>query len=186
MGFRRCVAAVMLAAGLGQAQAACWADRNVENAQIRQFDILLMVSALRCQVRGVDFVTDYNAFVIRNRPILVGANDEILKHFNSELGGKAALGAYDRMSTGMANQFGNGGGFDDCEALRVMVRSATPVDTPATRDALLGQAQRSGMDPLLPGARCAIAAAPAPAVPVSSAAGIAPLAVAATVTGPIQ
>lgn len=135
--------------------APCWSARAVEAAQIRQFDIMLMVSALRCQVKGTDIVADYNAFVRSNRAVLVGANEEILRHFNAALGGRAALNAYDRLGTAMANQFGNGGVSEDCETLRSIAREAAATSMAPSRDRLLGAAQRVGMEPDLPGAPCA-------------------------------
>lgn len=143
------------------AVAGCWQSRDVENAQIRQFDIMLMVQALRCQVKGVDFVKDYNAFVIANKPILVSGNDAILRRFNQELTGKAAYAAYDRFSIGLANQFGNGGPVDDCLMVRAMVWAATPGGGGGSREALLGHAQRAGMDLAVPGGRCPMAQAQA-------------------------
>jgi hypothetical protein len=141
--------------------AACWNARTIEAAQIRQFDIMLMVSALRCQVKGVDFVADYNAFVRSNRSVLVGTNAEILRHFNAEMGGRAALTAYDRLGTAMANQFGNGGVSEDCETLRAIAREATATYAPPSREQLLGAAQQVGMEPTLPGAPCATVVAEA-------------------------
>lgn len=133
---------------------ACWNSRTIEAAQIRQFDIMLMVSALRCQVKGVDFVSDYNSFVRSNRPVLVKMNEEILRHFNTAMGGKAALTAYDRLGTAMANQFGNGGVSDDCETLRSIAIEASAINIAPSRERLLGAAQRVGMEPILPGAPC--------------------------------
>jgi len=156
MNIGRVVGALALCCGMAaQAHAACWDARTIEAAQIRQFDIMLMVSALRCQVKGVDLVPDYNAFVRSNKPTLIGANEEFLRHFNAGMGGRAALDAYDRFGTVMANQFGNGGVSEDCETLRSIVRDATAGDMASTRDRLLGAAQRVGMEPPLPGGQCA-------------------------------
>jgi hypothetical protein len=84
----------------------------------------------------------------------VGTNAEILRHFNAEMGGRAALTAYDRLGTAMANQFGNGGVSEDCETLRAIAREATATNAPPSRERLLGTARRLGMEPTLPGAPC--------------------------------
>lgn len=149
-----------MTANTGAGAATCWDQRSTEAAQIREFDIMLMVSALRCQVKGTDFVADYNRFVTGNKPVLVAVNDELRRHFNEELGGKAALDAYDQMSTAMANHYGNGGGMDeDCDALRAIVVAATGMES--SRDFLLANAQRVGVDPVLAGGRCAVVVAAA-------------------------
>lgn len=158
MKIKRLTGALALLCGVaGQAQAeSCWDQHLVEAAQIRQLDIMLMVSTLRCQVKGVDFVPEYNAFVVSNKTMLVANNDELLRHFNASMSGRAAYDAYDRFSTGMANQFGNGGGQpEDCETLRAMTVAATATGAAvSSRESLLGQAQRAGMDLAVPGGRC--------------------------------
>ncbi|MFT3968620.1 MAG: hypothetical protein QM690_22365 [Sphingobium sp.] len=158
------------AASTGAQAEACWNQRAVEAAQIREFDIMLMVSALRCQVKGTDFVADYNRFVTGHKTTLVSVNDEIRAHLNVEMGGKAALDAYDRLSTSMANRYGNGGGMEeDCEGLRAIAVNAAASGAESTRALLLAHAQRVGVDPALAGGRCAVlvaenqAAVPAPA-----------------------
>lgn len=157
-------AVALVACLVTPAQAACWQQQEVEAAQIREFDIMLMVSALRCQVKGQDFVADYNAFVVSNRPVLVSVNDTLLRHFNTAQPGKAALAAYDSFGTTMANQFGNGGGMsEDCAELRAMAVAATAsADAPSSRERLLGAAQRAGMEPGLPGGRCGLTYAALP------------------------
>ncbi|WP_443971060.1 hypothetical protein [Sphingobium sp. CR28] len=151
----RSIAGVPMLIGLAQPALAqsCWHERVTEAAQVRQFDIMLMVSALRCQAKGVDIVPDYNSFVVRHRATLTVLNDQIRAHMNGYMGGRAALDAYDRFGTVMANQFGNGGAVTDCEELRAMARDAATM--PSSRESLVALAPRNGMEPPLPGQRCA-------------------------------
>lgn len=159
---KRIIGWVALASGMmastGAQAASCWDQRAVEAAQIHEFDIMLMVAALRCQVKGTDFVPDYNRFVSGNRAALVGANDEIRAHLNAGMGGKAALDAYDHISTAMANRYGNGGGvYEDCAGMRGLIVNATPAGAAdATRAFLVANAQRVGVDPELDGGRCPV------------------------------
>lgn len=150
----RGIAGIAMLIGIAQPALAqsCWHDRVTEAAQVRQFDIMLMVSALRCQAKGVDIVPDYNAFVVQHRTVLTILNDQIRAHMNGYMGGRAALDAYDRFGTVMANQFGNGGAVTDCEELRMMARNAAIM--PSSRESLVALAQRNGMEPPLPGQRC--------------------------------
>lgn len=171
-----------IAGNTGAQAQSCWDQQAVEAAQIREFDIMLMVSALRCQVKGVDFVADYNRFVVGNKAVLVGANDQIRGHFNTAMGGKAALDAYDQMSTAMANRYGNGGVSDDCETLRAIATGATVATPESTRAFLLANAQRVGMDPALSGGRCAMLVAAAPVAP----APVVPVAIAPVEALPVQ
>lgn len=143
-------------------QAQCWQQPSIEAAQIREFDIMLMVSALRCQVEGVDFVADYNRFVSGNHAVLVAANDELIRHFNAVMGGQDALDAYDRMEVAMANRHGDDGSVgNDCAELRTMAILATVAPFDSTQAFLLASAQRVGMDPPLPGGPCGVVIADA-------------------------
>lgn len=151
--------------------AACWNRTVTEAAQIRQFDIMMMVSTIRCFRKGVDFSNDYNQFVKGKRAVLRAVGDEIIRHMNGTMGGKAALAAYDRFSVVMANQFGDGVEGLECEDLRVLVAEAN--QAVASRDHLVGLAQRAGMEPPLPAPRCET---PAPSTVIASAAPIAPIA----------
>jgi hypothetical protein len=169
MRLRRLISGLALGAAMASPVQAngCWDRYSVEAAQIRQFDIMLMVSSLRCQLKGVEFVRDYNAFVVSNRAVLIGANDAVLRHFNSGMGGQAALTAYDRFSTAIANSFGNADTAPDCATIKEMVIAATASDGLSTRERVLGWAQQAGMDPVLAEGRCELqTAAIDPAQPV--------------------
>lgn len=169
-GFKRTVAAVAMStvAVCGPAQAQrCWNQPLVEAAQVKEFDIMLMVSVLRCQSRGLDFSASYNRFVASHREAIRAVGSELLKEFNASVGGKAAYTAYDKLGVVMANKYGNGVEGVECSDFQAMVAEAEA--SPAGRAELLQIAQRLGVDPSLPAPRCvAEAAAPAGAAVTAS------------------
>lgn len=135
------------------AQAAtCWSTQAVEAAQVRDFETMLMVSALRCRNTGMNFLSDYNAFIRGKRTALTQVNDELRAHFRKAAAGKAALDAYDRFATQLANSYGAGAAGLDCADLASLMRAANAA--PATRAALVTLAQRAGAEPKLPNNSC--------------------------------
>jgi len=169
VGFRGFVRTVVtgamvaaMAAVPAQAQR-CWNQTLVEAAQVREFDIMLLVATLRCQAKGVDLSSSYNGFVAAHKPVLKAVGDELLRELNASLGGTAALKAYDSMSVTMANKFGQGIEGLECSDFQAMIAEGRAVRS--TRADLLALAQRAGADPALPAPRCAVvaqaAAAPA-------------------------
>jgi hypothetical protein len=100
------------------AQAACWSADQISAAKVREFETVLMVSALRCRGGGV--LASYNTFVRGSRPALTEANDQLRAHFDADGSG---LNGYDRYVTSLANRYGAGGGFD-CNEAADMLRSA--------------------------------------------------------------
>jgi hypothetical protein len=155
---------LMSAQAQAQAQAQrCWAPALVEAAQIKEFEIMLMVATLRCQARGTDLSTSYNRFIAAHRPALRAVGEEIVRALGRSHGGKAALRAYDRLGVLMANRYGNGIPGLECEDFRLMIAEAET--TPQGRGGLVGLARRAGMDPTLPAPRCAPPATMAAAAP---------------------
>jgi hypothetical protein len=147
-----CLALLAFANAQPAFAAACWKRASAEAAQVKQFDIMLMVSTLRCHGKGVDFADDYNRFVIAKRPVLRGVGEEIVLRFKGAMTAKAALDAYDKMGVVMANKYGNGVAGMDCEAIRGVLGMAN--DAQATRADLLLLAQRTGIVPELPDGSC--------------------------------
>jgi hypothetical protein len=90
------------------AQAGCWSKEAVAAAKIREFETMLMVSALRCRNGGRDFLARYNQFVREGRPVLTQVNDMLRTQFTSELGAGRGLNAYDGFVTSIANRYGAG------------------------------------------------------------------------------
>ncbi|WP_197707425.1 hypothetical protein [Sphingobium sp. LB126] len=151
---RKLIAAALAATmPLAPATAAtCWKQTAVEAAQIRDFEMMLMVSALRCRATGNDFLAGYNRFIREKRDTLTQVNDELRDHFRSAVGPVGALGAYDNYVTGLANVYGAGAEGLACRDLQSITDAANAL--PPTRSALLELADAAGISPHLSGARC--------------------------------
>lgn len=151
---KKLVAAVIAATmPLASASAAtCWKPIAVEAAQIRDFEMMLMVSALRCRSTGSNFLAAYNRFIREKRDALTQVNDELREHFRSVAGPVGALGAYDNYVTQLANVYGAGADGLACRDLQSITDAANAL--PATRSALLELADAAGVTPHLSGARC--------------------------------
>lgn len=132
--------------------ASCWKKTAVEAAQVRDFEMMLMVSALRCRATGSNFLPAYNRFVQEKRAALTQINDELREHFRSVVGPVGALGAYDNYVTGLANLYGAGAEGLACRDLQSITDAANAL--PPTRAALLELADAAGISPHLSGARC--------------------------------
>lgn len=146
------IAAVM---PLAPASAApCWNKVAVEAAQIRDFEMMLMVSALRCRATGSNFLASYNRFIREKRDALTQVNDELREHFRSVAGPVGALGAYDNYVTGLANVYGAGAEGLGCRDLQSITDAANALAP--TRSALLELSDAAGITPHLSGARCGV------------------------------
>lgn len=132
--------------------ATCWKTTAVEAAQIRDFEMMLMVSALRCRATGNNFLPAYNRFIREKRDTLTQVNDELREHFRSVVGPVGALGAYDNYVTGLANVYGAGADGLACRDLQSITDAANALQP--TRAALLELADAAGITPHLSGARC--------------------------------
>lgn len=146
-------AAIAASMALAPATAAtCWKTSEVEAAQIRDFEMMLMVSALRCRATGNNFLASYNRFIREKRDTLTQVNDELREHFRSAVGPVGALGAYDNYVTGLANSYGSGAEGLACRDLQSITDAANAL--PPSRSALLELADAAGISPQLSGARC--------------------------------
>lgn len=150
-------AAMAAALTMTPARAACWSPAAVEAAQVRDFETMLMVSALRCRLVGTDFLPDYNRFIREKRAALVQINDELRGQFRTIAGAGGALNAYDRYVTSIANSYGAGAQGLACSDFQSLVAAANA--QPATRAGLVAIAQRASADPRLPGSRCGMTVA---------------------------
>jgi hypothetical protein len=146
-------AALLAVFSSGAAQAAgCWSDQAYADAQVREFETMLMVSALRCRLGGADFLADYNHFVRISRPALAAVNDRLRIQFDNGHGKRAALDAYDRYVTSIANRYGAGSEGLNCADLASITRAALAANGSAETLKLL--AERAGAHPDVPGIRC--------------------------------
>ena len=114
------LAAGCLAIALASPAAASDSAQEAEN--VRKLDIMLMVSSLRCRYGAYDFRADYQRFSERHMPTLTRAYDTLHRDFARVHGHGEAKRALDRISVGMANQYGQGHPWLDCSDLREATR----------------------------------------------------------------
>ena len=113
-------ASAMLAAMPAPALAATPADiAQAEN--LRKLDIMLMVTSLRCRKGADDFQADYNDFAAK-RVVMMKAAYQTLKRGHASLGERGARREMDKISTGMANRYGLGHPWLQCDQLKAVTR----------------------------------------------------------------
>lgn len=93
--------------------------QDSEAEQLRRLDIMLMVTALRCRNGEADFQADYNRFSARHLATMNGAARELRAQYGS---GQQAVRRLDRLSTTMANRYGLGHPWLECEQLQQVTR----------------------------------------------------------------
>jgi hypothetical protein len=141
----RAMAGVLCASvAITSAQAKCWSEPEAAAAQLRDFETMLMVSALRCRLSGRNFLADYNRFVVKARPALTAAN-EVLR-------ARMGLDGYDRYITSLANRYGAGADGLACRDMASILSAAEAERGSATGLARL--ARDAGANPSLSGGRC--------------------------------
>lgn len=108
---------VALAAMVAIAGAPASADEGVESAhRLRTFDIMLMVTSLRCRSGSDDFRRDYESFAATHLDSLNNAGAVLRR----QLGGERSDRALDRMGVRIANSFGEGHPWLECGDLKRM------------------------------------------------------------------
>ena len=100
--------------------------------KLRKLDIMLMVTGLRCRTTPDDFRADFAAFEAAHLSDLNAAAAELRQGLVASAGVTGATRALDRISTGMANQYGQGHPWLDCAQLKQVTRVLTKVQGRAT------------------------------------------------------
>jgi hypothetical protein len=95
---------LLFGSAASQADDGCWRKRELEAAQVRAFQTMLMVGALRCRRYYQPAADAYNWFVERQRDRLKGHVKTLERHFERQDGEEAAA-ANDRFNTALANQY---------------------------------------------------------------------------------
>jgi hypothetical protein len=91
----------------------------VDSAEkIRKLDIMLMVTALRCRKGSDNFQAEYERFSTSHLAELNAASNTLKADLGRRQGAAGAKRALDRISTGMANAYGNGHPWLDCAGLK--------------------------------------------------------------------
>jgi hypothetical protein len=98
-----------------------------EAEKLRKLDIMLMVTGLRCRTTPDDFRDDFAAFESAHMGELNGAAAQLRQDLVATAGVTGAARALDRISTGMANQYGQGHPWLDCAQLKQAARVLTQI-----------------------------------------------------------
>lgn len=97
-------------------------DAEEEAERLRRLDIMLMVSSLRCRFGPDNFQPDYNRFAANHLATMNAAGKSLQSDLTRRHGAAAAKKALDRMSVGMANQYGQGHPWLGCGQLKRVAR----------------------------------------------------------------
>ncbi|MBU3992636.1 MAG: S-adenosyl-L-homocysteine hydrolase [Alphaproteobacteria bacterium] len=120
------VAAALAAAGLLLAAPAS-ASRPGDAEKLRRLNIMLMVTGLRCRTTSENFQPEFHAFEAAHMTELNKASGELKRGLVGRHGAAGAARALDRLSTGMANQYGQGHPWLGCGELKVATRILTNI-----------------------------------------------------------
>ncbi len=122
MGIAKGLAAT--AAILGMLASAPASAGSLEDAEkLRRLDIMLMVTGLRCRSTAHNFQADYGRFTTKHIGALNAASRQLQSQLAKRVGPDKAARALDRISTSMANTYGQGHPWLSCAELKVAARS---------------------------------------------------------------
>lgn len=116
------VAAGLAAAGLLFAMPAR-ADPNGDAEKLRRLDIMLMVTSLRCRTTADNFQRDFQQFEATHLADLNAAASVLRQGLAGRYGAAGASRALDRMSTSMANRYGQGHPTLNCAQLKAVAQT---------------------------------------------------------------
>lgn len=104
------------------------ASETMSDAEkIRRLDIMLMVTGLRCRTTADNFQADYGRFTTNQITTLNQANAELRSELARKSGAAGARRALDRLSTSMANSYGQGHPWLSCANLKMVTRNLANV-----------------------------------------------------------
>ena len=146
MHFRKTIAAAATAAALIMTPTT--ASAASQDEEVRKLDIMLMVTSLRCRMGADDFQPDYRKFTTAHITSLNAAARGLERGLVGRHGQKGAKRALDRISVGMANEYGQGHPWLGCAELKEitsdLAQSKDPAVLAQAASELLGPAPRSG------------------------------------------
>lgn len=125
-------ASAALVVGLAVAAPAQAAGGTSGAEKVRRLDIMLMVTGLRCRTTADNFTADYGRFTSSQLRELNAANAELKSDMARRYGAAGAQRALDRLSTTMANGYGQGHPWLSCGELKVVARNLANVRGRAT------------------------------------------------------
>ena len=121
-----------LAIGLVLSNPANAAGGTVGAEKLRKLDIMLMVTGLRCRSTPDNFTAEYGSFTTSHMRDLNAASNELKAQMAARYGAAGVNRALDRLSTTMANQYGQGHPWLSCRELKSVARNLSQVRGRAT------------------------------------------------------
>ncbi len=115
------------------------ADAPADAEKLRRLDIMLMVTGLRCRTTSDDFQRDFQRFEAAHLADLNAANATLRAGLVRSHGAAGASRALDRISTSMANRYGQGHPSLNCAQLKMATRTLARMQG---RDALIEAANQ--------------------------------------------
>ena len=131
MNFSKTLAAAAGAAAMLLTPAPALASGANDAENIRKLDIMLMVTSLRCRMGAHDFQPHYRKFSAAHLPTLNSAAKSLHSGLVRKHGSKGAKRALDRISVGMANQYGQGHPWLECHELKKITSELAATRDPA-------------------------------------------------------
>lgn len=146
MRFSTGVAAGLAALSILATSMPAQANAGDDAEKVRRLDIMLMVSALRCRNTSDGFQSDYDRFSAAHLSELNAAAATLKQSLNARYGTASANRALDKISTSMANTYGQGHPWLNCAELKQATQSLAQNRAPgallSAADSLLGDSAR--------------------------------------------
>jgi hypothetical protein len=124
--------AVVALASLAAAIPAQAADSLASAEKLRKLDVMLMVTGLRCRTGADNFNAEYGRFTTSHMAELNAAGAQLRAQMAARYGAAGANRALDRLSTTMANTYGNGHPWLSCAELKTAAAGLAAVKGHAT------------------------------------------------------
>ena len=122
-GLRMAAGFAALAAVVLGAVAPAQASESLGDAEkLRRLDIMLMVTSLRCRTTADTFSAEYGQFTTSHLGALNRASDQLRADLAHRHGAVGSARALDRISTVMANAYGQGHPWLSCRELKMVTR----------------------------------------------------------------
>lgn len=146
MTFIKSAAASLVAFAVLATPATVQAGATDQAEAVRKLDIMLMVTSLRCRRTADNFQPDYQRFSSNHLTALNAASRTLQANLVRKSGAAGAKKALDKISVGMANEYGNGHPWLGCGELKQIAKNlASDKDSAklaATADDLLSSRPR--------------------------------------------
>lgn len=131
MTFFKHAAAAAAAVALLAVPTTAQASTDGDAEALRKLDIMLMVTSLRCRTTADNFQADYQRFSSNNLATLNTAARTLQASMVKRAGAAGAKKALDKISVGMANEYGRGHPWLGCGELRQVTRDLASSKNPA-------------------------------------------------------